>query len=365
MKFRKRTKLFPGVTLNFSKTGISTTIGIPGASVNIGRNGSFLNTGIPGTGIYDRKRIGRSRKPSSTQILTSEHIALEEIDDLLYDACPSEYTSSELGELAHNLSACYEERGRLQTELHKAKKNLKHKKISRTIGRLLLVGFLISKFDEEVKQAQETVREIEEDLDVCHIDLSLDMDKSMEYDYKKLMEAYFGLLNAENIWDISSCTPNKFDDKRQANEISQNRERILLNYAKLDFIHATANAMHFHNKKGEDLYIYPGFALVKGLNDRLGILRFQDLELEYKQQIWTEFDLPPVDATIVGKTWEKVNKNGKRDLRFKVNNMVPVLEYARINLKSESGLLQSYLVSNSPAAKQFVERFQIFKENLV
>ena len=58
MNFRKRIKLFGFLTFNFSKTGVSTTVGVPGASVNIGKNGTFLNTGLPGTGLYDRKKIG-------------------------------------------------------------------------------------------------------------------------------------------------------------------------------------------------------------------------------------------------------------------------------------------------------------------
>ncbi|OOF63846.1 DUF4236 domain-containing protein [Rodentibacter sp. Ppn85] len=56
-KFRKRIKVLPGVTVNLSKSGISTTLGIKGASVNVGKNGAYLNTGIPGTGIYSRTRI--------------------------------------------------------------------------------------------------------------------------------------------------------------------------------------------------------------------------------------------------------------------------------------------------------------------
>jgi hypothetical protein len=70
MKFRKRVKLFPGVTLNMSKSGFSTTIGIPGASVNFGKSGTFLNTGIPGTGLYYRQRIGGKKNRNTTQTLT-------------------------------------------------------------------------------------------------------------------------------------------------------------------------------------------------------------------------------------------------------------------------------------------------------
>ena len=54
--------MLPGVTLNFSKSGISTTIGTKGASVNIGKNGVYGNAGIPGTGIYMREKIAGSKK---------------------------------------------------------------------------------------------------------------------------------------------------------------------------------------------------------------------------------------------------------------------------------------------------------------
>lgn len=50
-RFFKRVKLLPGVSLNFSKSGVSTTIGPRGAKVTFG-NGKVRETvGIPGTGI--------------------------------------------------------------------------------------------------------------------------------------------------------------------------------------------------------------------------------------------------------------------------------------------------------------------------
>ena len=60
--YRKRKQILPGVWLNFSKRGISTTIGKRGASVNFGSSGTYLNLGIPGTGIYSRGKISSSKK---------------------------------------------------------------------------------------------------------------------------------------------------------------------------------------------------------------------------------------------------------------------------------------------------------------
>lgn len=71
-KYRKRIKIAPGVTINVSRSGISTTIGPKGASVNIGKNGTYMNTGIPGTGIYDRQRIGGGTSRRSSDMSTRE-----------------------------------------------------------------------------------------------------------------------------------------------------------------------------------------------------------------------------------------------------------------------------------------------------
>jgi Protein of unknown function (DUF4236) len=58
-RFQRRFKLFPGVRLNFSRGGISTTIGVRGASFTLGGRGAYVNLGIPGTGLSYREKITR------------------------------------------------------------------------------------------------------------------------------------------------------------------------------------------------------------------------------------------------------------------------------------------------------------------
>ena len=50
-RFRNSVKLFPGVRLNFSKSGISTSVGGPGAKINFGKKGTQSTAGLPGSGI--------------------------------------------------------------------------------------------------------------------------------------------------------------------------------------------------------------------------------------------------------------------------------------------------------------------------
>jgi len=59
--YRKRIKIAPGIHLNLSKGGVSTSIGPKGAKISIGKNGAYLNTSIPGTGIYNRQKISNNK----------------------------------------------------------------------------------------------------------------------------------------------------------------------------------------------------------------------------------------------------------------------------------------------------------------
>ena len=50
-RFRKSFRLAPGVRLNLSKSGLSTTLGVPGANVNIRGRRVRRTVGIPGSGL--------------------------------------------------------------------------------------------------------------------------------------------------------------------------------------------------------------------------------------------------------------------------------------------------------------------------
>ncbi len=64
MRFQKRIKLFPGVSINLSKSGISTSIGPRGAKVTLGNGRQSTTIGIPGTGLSHTER-----RASNTSLL--------------------------------------------------------------------------------------------------------------------------------------------------------------------------------------------------------------------------------------------------------------------------------------------------------
>jgi len=57
-RFQKRVKIAPGVSLNFSKSGVSTSLGPRGAKVNLSSKGVRTTVGIPGTGLSWSQQTG-------------------------------------------------------------------------------------------------------------------------------------------------------------------------------------------------------------------------------------------------------------------------------------------------------------------
>ncbi len=51
MRFRKSIKIMPGVRVNLSKSGVSTSVGGRGATLNVSKRGLHSTLSVPGTGL--------------------------------------------------------------------------------------------------------------------------------------------------------------------------------------------------------------------------------------------------------------------------------------------------------------------------
>lgn len=75
-RFRKRLKLFPGLSLNFSKNGLSSlSVGVPGATMNVplSRSGGTRATvGLPGTGLSWTEETNSKHQQSTADVPDNE-----------------------------------------------------------------------------------------------------------------------------------------------------------------------------------------------------------------------------------------------------------------------------------------------------
>lgn len=75
-RYRKRIRIAPGLSINISKSGVSTSIGGKGATLNISGKGVRSTVGVPGTGLSYSSKIAsfgaRTTRHTPTQSI-AEH----------------------------------------------------------------------------------------------------------------------------------------------------------------------------------------------------------------------------------------------------------------------------------------------------
>lgn len=84
-RFQRRVKVAPGVRLNFSKRGVSTSIGVRGASITVGKRGIYGNVGIPGSGLSYRTRLDSKGKNKAISNSNERGKVIVEWDDAKKD----------------------------------------------------------------------------------------------------------------------------------------------------------------------------------------------------------------------------------------------------------------------------------------
>lgn len=93
--YRKRIKIIPGVHLNLSKSGISTSIGVKGATLNFKASGTRLNTNV--LGFSNSYKISG---PSSQRTVPPSNPITEpsytELSDNIFSADLHEITSQNM-----------------------------------------------------------------------------------------------------------------------------------------------------------------------------------------------------------------------------------------------------------------------------
>ena len=86
-RFRKTFRLMPGIRLNLSKSGVSTSIGRPGATLNVGGiRGARATVGFPGTGLSYTEHLGTSSVPSAASGQARDEVARTIVRSMIFAA---------------------------------------------------------------------------------------------------------------------------------------------------------------------------------------------------------------------------------------------------------------------------------------
>ena len=359
----------PGVTLNFSRSGISTTVGVPGASINLGKKGAYLNTGIPGTGLYDRKRLGGPKKKAGTGAGNSSFRSspsgtfsgspiLPGIQrEVTTQAGMSSLTSPGLEPLRETLETCLRERHDIRREIAQTEKALRQSRFWLFLSKIFLIGFIIPWFRRNKEENEAYLQDLHQQLHDCTVELDLHSDEQIFSAFSALSKTYETLLSSHSVWDVTGLL--EVDQLATRSGIAEKmiRKKVSLRFADPEIIRSRFRALHFQNANGGDIYLYPAFVIITSGSGLFAVKDIRDLNIRFNTRDYPEEGSVPSDAQIVGNTWAKVNKDGSPDRRFRDNYSIPVCRYGMLHFISSAGLNEMYCLSDAEKAKGFQGAF--------
>ena len=390
-RFRHSFKVIPGVRLNLSKRGLSASIGGAPLTLNLGPRGVYGTASLPGTGVSFRERLGGAPDVPQTPISPVRR------DSIKPDAAPSSpsltpfptappasfpapssapiqeirsastelLTSESLQELKRLIQTAYEEHEDISRDLAGARQE-KARALTRYLSwekgwlfkRIFKNSFAVRRVDAETASAK--VQELEEQLRLTTVATHVEIAKEQAEPYFRMRDEFAALSECAAIWDTKSRqATNRFHERTIADERIA-RERAEFSLGGSDLIQWEQKVPHLQNVSGGDLFLYPGFILYRAAKHAFSVIDFHDVKLTSARYKFLEQESVPSDSQIIGQTWAKANKDGSRDRRFANNYQIPLVLYASLTLKSESGLWEEFQFSNPERLVRFLAAWSAF-----
>lgn len=406
--YRKRVRIAPGVHLNLSRRGVSTTIGVRGASVNFGKKGTYVNTGIPGTGFYNRQKISGGRGRPHASVKRNIHTSPSGGGQLLGYGCAGIlallflfmgliwlieekqiftgiiFLSFALyvvvGAILINTSISAKPKAPSINWVDQAKRML-----PRTSGtaRSILQNFiqcyeLAQQIDEESaivqglekklsKKPNEQLERLLEDcrgvltkrmrqLEATQINVDSQLSEEEKAAYSQLCERFEALLSTDKIWLI---TDEVLTTQRKAfSNISIKRCEASIYVGVFNFLKSAFDIPVLDSGDAR-YYIYPKF-IIKATDVCHFYVYPHDLGgLTTATVNYQESEARPVDAEFLKYTWQYVNKNGEPDKRYANNSRYPVFKYCCLFVNT-GNTTAKFMFSNYTTASEFATAYTVY-----
>lgn len=196
--YRKRIKIVPGVHLNFSKRGISTSIGVKGASLNFSSSGTRLNTNVLGfSNSYQISGSSSSRfpQPQSQPLFVPDYHRT--LSDNIFSADVHEITSQGMSGIKESILVAQRQKIELERDLKKIKKALSFSKTKKIASYILIYGFINKKVVETINQdinaQKEAIIETKIVIENSAINIDVQFDDPTKRKYERFYNAFKNL----------------------------------------------------------------------------------------------------------------------------------------------------------------------------
>ncbi|MDQ3819447.1 MAG: DUF4236 domain-containing protein [Acidobacteriota bacterium] len=376
-RFRKSFSPLPGVRLNFSPRGISTSVGAGPFRFHVGSQGAAVTTRIPGTGISYRQPLHlphpkaepqteypTQQEPQPQAILPSPPAGTE-----IRSASTATLTTEGLEPVKELLTKAQEERSRLLPELLAAQgeaarlKNKHQRWANGWLIRRLFKGRFI-RLGEMATEAADKQAELEEQERLSRLATEFDLPDNLKNSFGRLCDAVAGLAQSQRIWKtLTIVATDRYRERTTASQSIQ-RQPVDVSLGSCDLIQSSLNVPRLQTAYGGEMFFYPAFVLYFVSPQAFALVDIHDVRLNYNPASFIEEEAAPSDAELIGHTWKKANKDGSPDRRFAHNYQIPILKYGDIRLTSHNGLNEAYMISNERLAYGLAQAFANFQRTL-
>jgi hypothetical protein len=212
----------------------------------------------------------------------------------------------------------------------------------------------------DFEKANAEVAELDEQLRLTTVAAHVEIDKEQADPYFRMRDSFAVLSECAAIWDIKSHQATDRYRERTTATQKVERERVAFTLGTCDLIQWEQKVPHLANRKGGDIFLYPGFILYRAARSAFSVIAYHDVNAVAKSVQFYEADGVPTDSKIIGQTWAKTNKDGSRDRRFADNRQIPIVHYASLTLTSQGGLWEEFQFSNPEHLIQFLKALDAF-----
>lgn len=327
--------------INFSSRGVGFSTGFKGFRLSTGRRGTYVSMGrgglfyrqkLGGSGYSRSRGSGQSSRDGSPSYLaelqdsvkTIPTASATQLHDVAYEKTLQEM-NQRVGQPAYAPS--FTILFGLLTLLILIRAPIA------TIP-TLIIGFFITML---VHQA---------DVDRKTYALIFELDADGEAAWNRLLTALTPLSQSKKIWRIVS--EGTVGNSSLEGGAQRAQKRIPARIKRMAPPFLATNVQPFCLFAGRQTLVFMPDHLLVLESDQYGAVPYSDLQVNLSLGKFLEDKPVPPDATVVGQTWQVVNKDGSPNRRIPNNRSFPLCGYLKINLTSRSGL-NILIVSSSQA----------------
>jgi hypothetical protein len=271
----------------------------------------------------------------------------------------NELTSAGLGELKRLINEAAVKRRELSTQVAKDQEKLDRAKRRLRFAQSFIVRLFTRKSVplriHEVDTARDQLEADAAERDGCYIEVDFGFDAATLNSYASMVRAFEDLTTCQRIWAMTSVQSIDRVRERTVATRAFGRVPIGFDFATPEIVKLSERAMRLNTASGKHLYLYPGFLMMRDEGADFALIEYRELQVDFTASRFVEEEAVPSDASVVGETWKKANKDGSPDRRFNDNYSIPIVRYADLELRTGAGLHEEFQFSHFDKASTFHE----------